>query len=411
MKTIKSYMCITFIARQMFRVKRLFWFFIAMAVRAVTKVNGRMVFCWSFDATKYACNPRAITEYILDTAPDDYEIYWGFNKDVDISALDTRIHVVRRYGMAYLRALYTSRFIIYNMRNAPLSSMFIKKRGQKYIMTWHGNSVMKHVEKDAAACLSKRHIWFAKRDIWFSKCDSAMCDLMLSNSRWFTSLIRTSFWYGGEILEGCCPRNDIFYDERKRERAYRTVRQSLGFDPDIKIVLYAPTFRDNSLDLKYYRIDWDALLPLFEEKLGGKVEVLVRLHPNMANAVDVRSLVDMPYLHDVSREHDATECYFAADALVTDYSSTIFDFALLRRPCFIYATDRHEYERERGLYWKLEQLPFPLAENIEDFRHNIGNFDKVEYVKKLDMFFSDVLGLEEYGRGSERVLKWMDANR
>lgn len=403
MKAIKSYMCITFITRQMTRVKHLFWFFIAMAVRAVTKVNRRRVFCWSYDATKYACNPRAITEYILDAAPDDYEIYWGFNKDVDISALDPRIHVVRRYGMAYLRALYTSRFVIYNTRNAPLGSMFIKKRGQKYIMTWHGYVMIKRVERDAA-CLPKRYIRFAKRD-------SAMCDLMLSNSRWFTSLIRTSFWYNGEILEGCCPRNDIFYDEGKRECAYRTVRQSMGFEPDTKIVLYAPTFRDNSLDLKYYRIDWDALLPLFEEKLGGKVEALVRLHPNMANAVDVRALVDRPYLHDVSREHDATECYFAADALVTDYSSTIFDFALLRCPCFIYATDRNEYERERGLYWKLEQLPFPLAENMEGFRYNIGNFDKVEYVKKLEMFFSDVLGLEEDGRGSERVLKWMDANR
>lgn len=390
-----------FLELQLDRIKRLFWFSVAMIVRFLTKVNNRKVFCWSYGAAQYACNPRALTEYILDTVVGDYDIYWAFTRKFNVSDLDPRIHIVRKYSLSYLYALYTSKFIFSNKRNDWLDSMFIKKSSQKYNMMWHGSFPLKRIEKDALESLGSKYERRAKRD-------SAMCDLMLSNSKMFTNLIRSSFWYDGEILEQCLPRDDIFYNKEKIAAVYRNVRQSMGFSSDSKIVLYAPTFRNNSKDLKYYRIDWSSVIPCFESMLGGKVEILVRLHPNMAGIKGIDTLTDQPHVHNVTQAPDITEFLFAADVMISDYTSAMFDFTILRKPCFIYTIDRKEYDR--GFYWTFGQLPFLLAENEEQLKQNIEHFSIEDYEQRLDKFQAEIWGLNEDGRSCERLLSWMKAN-
>ena len=107
------------------RGKRFCWFLMAMLIRSITKVNNNQIFCWSYSFKKYACNPRYITEYLLDNA-SEYKIYWAFDKKFDVSLLDSRIHVVRKYSLKYLYALYTSKFVFYNTRNYRFDSMFFK---------------------------------------------------------------------------------------------------------------------------------------------------------------------------------------------------------------------------------------------------------------------------------------------
>ena len=393
----------SFIKLQLNHIKRLFWFLLAMVVRAVCKVNKRKIFFWSYLATKYACNPRAITEYILDVAPNDYDIYWAFEKNVDTSSLHPRIQIVRRYSLSYLYALYTSKFVIYNMTNNIFDSMFVKKRNQKYIMTWHGDVAIKCIMNDAPSSSRK-----ARRN---ASWDSVMCDLMLSSNKRFTGLIRTAFGYRGEILERCAPRNDIFYNRKKILTVYKKIRQSMGFASDTKIVFYAPTFRDNSVTLEPFCLDWDFIVPCFERMLGGKVEVLIRLHPNIANKIEhMQMIVNRPYIHDVSQANDITEYLLAADAMISDYSSAMFDFSHLRKPCFMYVTDRKEYGHRRGFYLNLEQFPFPIAENKEELKNNIEHFNIRDYEKCLDAFDTEILGREEDGRSCERLLEWMRLN-
>lgn len=390
----------SFVKLQLDRIVRLIWYMLAMVVRQLTKVNNRKVFCWSYNFRKYACNPRAITEFILNNKVEEYEIYWAFDKQFDTSGLDRRIHVVRKYSFAYLYALYTSKFIFYNARNNPFESMFIKKKKQKYIMTWHSSIRLKRIEKDAIKQLGHKYERIAKRD-------SEMCDLMLSNSKMFTNLIRDSFWYGGEILESCVPRNDMFYNNVVKDLAYRNVRKSMGFLPSSKIVLYAPTFRGNSKDLKYYRINWITVIPHLERMLGGKVEVLVKLHPNMSDVYGIDTLINTPHVHNITQTPDITEFLFASDVLISDYTSAMFDFSILRKPCFIYAIDKDEYDR--GFYWSFDQLPFVLAETEEQLIYNIDNFTMLEYERRLDIFQSQIWGLKEDGRACYRLYNWMKA--
>ena len=318
------------------RFVRLYWFILAMMIRPFVKVNKKQIFCWSYSCSKYACNPRYITEYLLDNAPE-YKIYWAFNKNFDVSKLDTRINIVRKYSLKYLYALYTSKFVFYNTRNPILDSMFIKKSSQKYIMTWHSSIRLKRIEKDAINQLGSKYVRRAK-------IDSLMCDLMLSNSKLYTNLIRNSFWYDGEILEKCVPRNDVFYDKIAIEKTYDNIRKKFGFTQSTKIVLYAPTFRVKTNELKYYSINWDKLLPHLNKMLGGDVELLVRLHPNLSNVENINTIVNYELVHDITNEPDITEFLFASDIIISDYTSAMFDSIILRKPCFIFALDKDEYD-------------------------------------------------------------------
>lgn len=379
------------------KCKRSFYYVLAIILRKFTSVKHNQVFCWSYGGDKYACNPRAITEYLLENAPE-YNIYWAFDKSYDASKLDKRINVVRKYSFLYLYALYTSKFVFHNARNNQYQSMFIKKKEQKYIMTWHGPFALKKIEKDAQDKLSYKYIRNATLD-------SIACDLMLSNSKFFTNLIHNSFWYSGDILEKCSPRNDVFYDNTKKEADYKNVRKLLGVDYNCKLILYAPTFRGNGKDLDYYLSNWDHIIPYFEKLWDNRVEVLLRLHPNISNMKGIEKLILNSRIHNVTNAPDITEYLFAADAMISDYTSAMFDFSILRKPCFIYAIDKDEYDR--GFYWSFNQLPFPFAENEMQLIENVKCFNNDEYLTKLDKFIADVWGLEEDGKACKRIYEWM----
>lgn len=392
----------SYIQLQFDRIKRLYFYLMAMFVRSFSSINEKRVFMWSFHFDKYACNPRAITEYLLKSHPEEYEIYWAFEKGAIPNDLDKRIICVRKYSFAYFRAMYTSKFVITNLRNYVMYTMFRKKKEQKYIMTWHSSIRLKRIEKDAAEQLGEKYM---KR----AALDSKMCDLMLSNSRLFTGQLRNTFGYEGEILENCIPRNCMLYDEMKKETSYINVRKSMGINIDSKIVLYAPTFRNKSTDLKYYHIAWDKVIPYFEKMLGGSVKVLLRLHPNMSKIKDLSQITNYDNVYDVTQASDITEYLFAADVMITDYTSAMFDFAILRKPCFIYAIDKDEYDR--GFYWELNQLPFSVAENEKQLINNIASFSSVSYIKSLDWFINEIWGLDEDGQACERLYNWMKNQR
>ena len=390
-----------FIKLQLNRIKRLSLYSIAMLVRHFSSINKKRIFMWSYNFDKYACNPRAITEYLLESHPNEYEIYWAFKRGAVPKGLNNQIRIVRKYSIAYMRAMYTSKFVITNLRNDVMDTMFKKKKGQKYIMTWHSSIRLKRIEKDAAEQLGEKYMTRAALD-------SKMCDLMLSNSRMFTNQLRNAFDYKGEILENCIPRNGIYYDEEKKNKGYIDVRKNLGFNTDSKIVLYAPTFRNRSKDLKYYHIDWDKVIPAFEKMLGGNVKVLLKLHPNMSKIKDLSQIINFENVYDITQAPDITEYLFAADVMISDYTSAMFDFIILGKPCFIYAIDQKEYDR--GFYWSLDSLPFPIATDTEKLIANIESFNAESYKKGTDYFKENIWGLEEDGKACERFYTWMKNN-
>lgn len=379
------------------RFLKLFGNILSAVVRCFTQVKQGRVVCWAYNYKQYGCNPRYLTEYLLNNYPD-MDIVWVFRRGIDISGIDKRIKCVRFRTWEYLKMVNSAEFLVTNSRTDPWHIYWHKRPEQKYLMLWHGGAALKKVERDAEEKLGYSYWRKAKRD-------SEVCDLMISGCRANTDLIKRSFWYSGEVLEAGIPRNDIFFDKEQ----HREIREQLNHEYNIpqcnRIVMYAPTFR-RSGTIEPYRINWQELLPHLRNKFGGQeVTILLRLHPNLIGKVDTSSLQTSPAVIDMTRYHDMQELLCISDMLITDYSSSMFDYAILRRPCLLYATDVEQYDR--GYYYDFCELPFPLAHNGEQLAELIQRFDYDSYLSELDTFLNDTLGLRERGVASKELAEWM----
>lgn len=380
-------------------IAKLFGNMTSYAIRLFTKVKPKRVMCWAYSFKQYGCNPRYLTEYLLQHHPD-MEIWWAFRKGVDTSAVDPRIKVVRFRTWQYYKLLATAEFLLTNARTDPYRIYWHKRKGQKYLMLWHAGVALKRIERDAEAQLSYSYLCRAKND-------SKVCDLMISGSAMHTELIHRAFWYDGQVLECGIPRNDVFFSKKLHASFRERITAMYGIAPEDKIVLYAPTFR-RSGSIEPYRIVWPEVIPVLQKMFGGeKVSVIVRLHPNLMGKVDTSSLVAYEGVVDGTMYHDMQELMCAADMLITDYSSSMFDFSLQGKPCMLYAPDMKQYDR--GYYFNLRELPYPLAESAVELKSNIENFDAEAYAQKLDDFLTRRVGVKEYGNAAQQLAQWMES--
>lgn len=370
---------------------------LAWIIRLTTEVKPRRVVCWAYNFKQYGCNPRYLTEYLLENHPD-FEICWAFRRGVDTSQVDPRIHIVRLRSWEYLKMMATAEFLVTNSRTDPYRIYWRKRPGQKYLMLWHGGVALKKIERDAEDKLGYSYVRKAK-------IDSRMADLMISGCRMHTELIHNAFWYDGEVLEQGIPRNDIFFNKALHAEFRQRVEQTFNIAPNSRIVLYAPTFRRN-MSIEPYRIDWSRILGVLRRHYAtDNVTVIVRMHPNLIGKVSTSSLVAFEGVVDGTRYHDMQELLTTADMLITDYSSSMFDFTMQGRPCILYATDVAEYDR--GYYFNFRELPYPLAENEDELEALIDNFDHEGYTSRLEEFFTYRVGLNESGHAAQALAEWM----
>lgn len=379
------------------RFVKVFGNIFSLTVGCFTKVEKGKVMCWAYNFKQYGCNPRYLTEYLLEHNPE-FDIYWVFRKKVDISGIDKRIKCVRFRSLEYYKLVNTAEFFITNARTDPYRIYWHKRPEQKYLMLWHGGVALKKIEKDAEDKLGYAYVRKAKTDSW-------VCDLMVSGCRFQTSLLKEKFWYSGEILEKGIPRCDIFFDKERHQDLRRKVREHYSIPAGHKIVLYAPTFRvDRSIEP--YRIRWNRVIPELVKALDAEgVTVLVRLHPNLLDKVDTSPLVCYENVVDATRYHDMQELLCISDMLITDYSSSMFDISMLSSPCLLYATDKEKYDR--GYYFRFDEMPFPLAQNEDELLLIIQQFDRNRYEADVKEFFDKKIGLFENGTSSRSISEWM----
>ena len=373
----------------------------AWVANLTTPIKRGRVVCWAYNFQQYSCNPRYLTEYMLKHNPE-FEIYWVVRKGVNTSELPGDVKVVRFRTWEYLKLMASAEFLLTNARTDPWRIYWHKRKGQKYAMLWHAGVALKRIEADAASKLSFSYLQRAKAD-------SKVCDLMISGCDMQTRLQREKFWYDGEILEHGIPRNDIFFDTARHAELRNYIASHYGIDPKSRIVLYAPTFRvDHSTEP--YTINWERVMPVLSRMFGGdEISVLVRMHPNLIGKVDTSHLIAFDGVFDATRYHDMQELLSVADMLITDYSSSMFDFAMQGRPCMLYATDADAYDR--GFYFNIRELPFPIAENEEQLISTIEGFDNEVYTTRLNTFFTERVGLKEDGHAAEALAEWMVAHR
>ncbi|GAA4888362.1 CDP-glycerol glycerophosphotransferase family protein [Streptomonospora salina] len=274
---------------------------------------------------------------------------------------------VRYSGRDYYEALARSSYLVTNSRQP---SWFTRRPGQVVVQTWHG-SMLKRIGFDIENIRGKSRDYHEKL-AW----ETRQWDYLVSPSPWATPILRRAFRFEGEILETGYPRNDIFFSPRRDEIAERT-RRRLGLPEGKKVVLYAPTWRDD----KYYtrgkhKLDLHLDLQRMYEKLGDDHVLLVRRHPRVVDSVPI---VGRDFVYDVSLYPEIMELFLITDVLITDYSSMMFDFANTGRPMLFFTYDIESYrDNLRGFYFDFEETaPGPLLSHSDDVIDALVNVDEV----------------------------------
>lgn len=355
----------------------------------VTKIKNNKIVVCNFGGKGYGDNPKYIIEELV-AQNLKLDIVW-LVEDIKKyqNEFPKNIKLIKYGSLRGLYELATAKLWIDNARKYFYTP---KRKNQYYIQTWHGCIPLKRIEKDAESTLDSNYLEYAKND-------SKMADLFISNSKFCTSLYEKSFWYSGEVLECGSPRNDILI--KHSDKYSRYIKDYYNLSIDTKIAIYAPTFRkSNTLDA--YKLDYNKCISALEKKFGGKWIILVRLHPNISRLAS--SISYSSNAINASEYEDMQHLLAAGDILITDYSSSMFDFGYTKKPVFLFAEDIEEYKNDRNFYFDIECLPFKLAKSNEELEKNISNFDDDKYKYDLEKFMSK-LEICENGRASYSVVE------
>ena len=358
-------------------------------------VKNRIVFN-NFNGKGFGCNPKYIAaEIIRQKLP--YELIWLLEDNVE-NNLPDEVKAMSFYSQKAMECVASAKFIISNCRmNFYIGSGIIKKTKQKYIQTWHGCLAFKKIEKDLE--LNKAY----ENYLNFAKIDSEYMDCLISPSKFDTKTLKNCFYFDGEFLEVGYPRNDIFfYSAEEKNKIKDKVHEILNISKDKKIVLYAPTFRDNT-NLSVYKFDDMKLIETLNKKYNSDFILVTRLHPNILSLTEGMKQL-YPKAVNASLYADIQELLLSTDVFITDYSSCIWDFANSKKPAFVLAKDIEMYKKERDFYIDIYSMPFSVAQTEDELFNNIANFDKDKYVAKLDSF-NEQRGSFDDGNASKRIVE------
>ena len=342
----------------------------------------------------YNCSPKYICEYLKKTYPDKYEYIWAFSEPDKFRNIPGIIPV-RLYSIKWLYYCMTSHIIVSNVA----LPVFIPKRNKQFMVeTWHG-----HAYKKLGLSVSG----VSKRRKWSRRIAAESIDLFLNSSEDFKrTVIDDSFRYKGEVLDCGMPRNDILLNQELREAAAKEVRRE--FELAEYVVLFAPTFRkDGKGESCKNLMPYEDVIKALKERTGKSVSFLVRSH-HWDRGMEIKGA----NIIDVSDYPDIQELYCASDMLITDYSSCMWDFALLSRPCLLYVPDWEQYKNEdRGFYFPLEDWPGIICHNKEEMIEAIKTLDEdkcAQIAKKhLDNSGSCESGLATE-QVCERIVQYID---
>ncbi|WP_067454462.1 bifunctional glycosyltransferase/CDP-glycerol:glycerophosphate glycerophosphotransferase [Actinomadura macra] len=303
-----------------------------------------------FDAYKgrqYSCNPRGIYDE-LRRRETDIECVWVTENGQ--FGRPTGARTVLAGTREHYEALARARYVFGNWSQ---QRWFAKRDDQTYVQCWHGTP-LKRLGYDVKTMPFKR-----TEGLNWMEHDVPQWDLLLSQNAFSVPLFRRAFAYEGEILESGYPRNDILSSPHREEIAH-AVRRRLGIPQDKKVVLYAPTWRDDfhfAIGKRAFSLELD--VDQFRTALGRDHMLLLRTHYLVTDRPKWRP---GDCVLDVSVYPDISELFLISDVLVTDYSSAMFDFAVTGRPMLFFTYDLERYrDHVRGFYFDFEaEAPGPL---------------------------------------------------
>lgn len=323
----------------------------------------KQAFFESFSGRQYSDNPRAISEELHKQYPD-YRIIWSLSKPRETDKyIPDYVCVIRQGSLRYYKEL--SRSFLY-VTNETILPNILKRKGQMFIQTWHGDRAFKKILYQVRAENSEEPLIM----------DNQYTDVCIAGSRSGERLFREAFRYDGDILTVGCPRNDCLLTGDEQRAA--EIKRNLGLPLNKKIVLYAPTFRDHKRDSSTFYVDLSAVL---KELNSDKDEwaALYRAHPTVENNQTEKEFMNCTSYPDM------TDLLLICDLLITDYSSCATDFIISKKPVILAAFDIDDYiENCRELAVDFQETGFLIAKNMEELIQLIRNLDSERVEKEYD---------------------------
>ena len=346
----------------------------------------KTVFFASFRG-QYSDNPRAISECLHRMTPD-VKIVWLIKPQYKQYVPDY-VTVVPLTPRLSLKAQAQANVWVLNYIYRKQLGVY-KGKDNYYIQTWHGDRGLKTIG----------YLTDYSKGRDYNGYDMSDCDLFVAASDYGIRKARQGFLYDGEIIVEGMPRNDKLVNIDKYSDEVVEVRRRLGISNDVKVMLYAPTFRDDR-GCQQCAIDIAASIENLEFN-GEKWICLVRSH-SLSKGISMSS--DSPAYFDVTSYPDMADLLLIADLLITDYSSCAGDFLLTGKPVVLAHFDRNEYEAQgRPLWVNPNEAGYLVAKNQSELDHilaNLYSYDHQAIAEKINRFY----GTKETGQSSETIVR------
>lgn len=377
------------------KAKKLFK--LAFKMLGMLPASKKTVIFESFLGKQYSDSPRAIYEYLKENHPE-YKLYWSVDKRFIQNFENRGINITPRFSIKWLFRMARAQYWVSNSR---LPLWIPKPKNTTYLQTWHGTPL-----KRLAADMDEVHMPGTNTKKYkrnFLK-EASNWDYLVSPNAYSSEIFARAFDFDRKMIESGYPRNDALINDNHVDNI-TAIKEKFALPPDKKIILYAPTWRDDQFYGKgKYKFDLELKLDQLKEELGDDYIVILRMHYLVAENLDLTPYVGFAY--DFSNYEDIRELYLISDLLITDYSSVFFDYGNLRRPMIFYVYDIDTYrDKLRGFYFDFEQkAPGPLAKTTDEVIAYIRQAEKEPLNEQFEEFYNTFCYLED-GEASKRVVE------
>lgn len=356
----------------------------------------------SFLGRNYSDSPKAIFEYLMRNEKyNDWNHIWILNDKTTIEDnnlfKENNVKVINRFSWSYFFYVTVAKYFVLNMRQPQ----WLEKKDEQIILsTWHGTPLKRLVfDMNNVTSANKNY----KRDFYYQ---SRNWDYLIAANEYSESIFERAFMYPkSNILTYGYPRNDILSTYNNSYK--NTLKEKLNIPLNKKVILYAPTWRDDEYHAAgQYKFKLQLDLEKMQNILGNDYVIILRMHYFISDIIDLSCFEDFAF--DFSKYNDINDLYIMSDLLITDYSSVFFDYANLQKPILFYTYDLNKYKDElRGFYIDMSNdLPGPLLFDTDEIIQNIKNIEDVKknYQNKYNDFYQKFCSLDD-GNATRRIVE------
>lgn len=367
----------------------------------ILPIDHRIILFESNVGRNYTGNPKAIYEEMIRLGLDrKYRCYFIL-EDIEMKIPGSAKSIKRNR----LRYFYYFAIAGVWISDTRFPKYIIKRQDTIYIQTWHGTPLKRlALDLDAVYMSGETSLEDYKRNFYNNV---QTWDYLLSQNNYSTEIFKKAFGFKKKILEIGYPRNDILYRENNKDEIYK-IKERLGLPQDKRIVLYAPTWRDNEYYTNgIYKFSSGLDFSLLMEQMKEDTVWLVKHHYLIMDRIDWSAYEGFIYTFD--KNYDISLLYLVSDMMVTDYSSVMFDYSILKRPMLFYCYDLSEYKDTlRGFYFDfLKEAPGPVVQTTEALIESIKEYDYELYRENYEAFIAKYNHADD-GNASRKIINLIE---